>query len=102
MQQSVKIGVAMFVVAMAQTAFAQEKAAIEAGSEVYQTNCSPCHGERLANPGGIPDLKKLGPEERPKFDAVVTDGRGQMPAWEGVLTDEQIGQVWAYIRSKAD
>jgi cytochrome c oxidase cbb3-type subunit 3 len=102
MQQCLKIGIAL-VLATASAAFAQDKAAIEAGTEVYATNCSPCHGERLANSGGVPDLRNLGPDEKPKFDAVVTDGKGgQMPAWDGILTGEQIDQVWAYIRSVAN
>jgi len=25
-----------------------------------------------------------------------------MPAWEGVLSEEEIAQVWAYIRSRAN
>jgi mono/diheme cytochrome c family protein len=32
---------------------------------------------------------------------MVTDGKGQMPPFAGTLTDEEIDQVWAYIRSKA-
>jgi cytochrome c oxidase cbb3-type subunit III len=103
MQQSLRMGVALFVLLAAQTAFAEDKAAIQAGSEVYATNCSPCHGERLANSGGVPDLRNLGQGDKAKFDAVVTDGKGgQMPPWDGILTQEQIGQVWAYIRSVAD
>jgi mono/diheme cytochrome c family protein len=32
----------------------------------------------------------------------VTDGKGQMPAWGGVLDAKEMDQLWAYIRSKAD
>ena len=101
MQQSVRIAAVLFTLT-AQSALAQDRAAIEAGTEIYATNCSPCHGERLANPGGIPDLKQLKAGDRAKFDATVIDGKGQMPPWEGTLNEEEIGQIWAYIRSKAD
>jgi cytochrome c oxidase cbb3-type subunit 3 len=103
MQQNVRMAVIFLALSAVQPAFGQDKADIAAGSEVYATNCSPCHGERLANSGGVPDLRALKPDEKAKFEAIVTDGKGgQMPPWEGVLTPEQINQVWAYIRSVAD
>jgi mono/diheme cytochrome c family protein len=33
---------------------------------------------------------------------MVRNGKGQMPAWEGTISDEEISQVWAYIRSRAE
>jgi mono/diheme cytochrome c family protein len=101
MQQSLRMAAVLFVLT-APSAFAQDPAQSAAGAEVYQTNCSVCHGERLVSPGGIPDLKKLRPEDRERFETTVADGKGQMPAWTGVLSDEEIGQIWAYIRSRAD
>ena len=82
-------------------AVAQDQAEIAAGAEVYQTNCSACHGERLISPGGIPDLRRLGAGDRERFETAVTEGKGQMPAWGGMLSEQQIGQIWAYIRSRA-
>ena len=75
---------------------------IEAGAEVYSAHCAECHGERLMNPGSTFDLRKLGADERPRFDRAVADGKGQMPAWGGVLSADELDQLWAYIRSKAD
>lgn len=92
---------AVLLILTARTAAAQDQAAIAAGAEVYQNTCSACHGERLISPGGIPDLRQLRAEDRAKYDTVVRDGKGQMPAWDGVLSDEEIGQVWSYIRSRA-
>ena len=100
MQQSLRMAAVLFVLA-APKAFAQDQAQSAAGAEVYQTNCSVCHGERLVSPGGIPDLRKLRVEDRDRFETTVADGKGQMPAWTGVLSEEEIGQIWAYIRSKA-
>src|SRR5215203_6724391 len=101
MQQRVSIAIILFLLA-AQNALAQDKAEIAAGAEAYQTNCSACHGERLVSPGGIPDLRKLRAEDRERFDTAVANGKGQMPAWAGVLNEEQFGQIWAYLRSRAD
>jgi mono/diheme cytochrome c family protein len=102
MQQSLKIFAVLFALSPAQSALAQDKADATAGAEVYATNCAQCHGERLANSGGIPDLRRLSPADKEKFETVVNEGKGQMPAWGGILSDEEIGQVWAYIRSRAD
>ena len=71
------------------------------GREVYVEHCAQCHGERLMATGAAPDLKLLGADQRARFDGIVRDGKGQMPAWAGMITDEQIDQVWAYIRSRA-
>jgi mono/diheme cytochrome c family protein len=100
MQQSLRMA-AVLCVLTASSAFAQDEAQSAAGAEVYQTNCSVCHGERLVSPGGIPDLRKLRAEDRGRFETAVADGKGQMPAWTGVLSEEEIGQIWAYIRSRA-
>jgi len=82
-------------------AFAQDKEMIEAGEQVYDQNCAECHGEKLRSSGAIPDLREMPADARVRFDEAVKNGRGQMPAWEGQLTMENIDQIWAYIRSRA-
>ena len=94
---SVLIGAFMIV-----PAIAQDRAKIEAGAEVYETHCATCHGERLRNTGAAFDLLQLKPNERARFDEAVNDGKGQMPSWAGVLSAEEIDQIWVYIRSRAD
>jgi cytochrome c55X len=101
MQQSLKVAAVLLIVT-APGAFAQDQAQSAAGAEAYQTHCSVCHGERLVSPGGIPDLRRLRAEDRARFETTVADGKGQMPPWAGVLSEEEIGQIWAYIRSRAD
>ena len=71
------------------------------GEEVYDEHCASCHGEKLTSTGAIPDLRELGADDRARFDKAVLEGRGQMPAWQGVLTTEEIEGLWAYIRSSA-
>jgi mono/diheme cytochrome c family protein len=88
--------------AVAQVAWAQDRALIEAGAQVYQTHCAQCHGERLVNTGSTFDLRLLRAGERARFDKATKEGKGQMPAWGGVLSAEEFDQLWAYIRSKAD
>jgi len=73
----------------------------EAGEMVYEQNCAECHGEKLRSSGAVPDLRKMPADARAIFDETVKNGRGQMPSWEGQLTDENFDQIWAYIRSRA-
>jgi mono/diheme cytochrome c family protein len=54
------------------------------------------------NTGSTFDLRRLHADERPRFDKATKEGKGQMPAWSGVLSAEEFDQLWAYIRTKAD
>ena len=83
------------------TSSAQDAAKIEAGEDVYNTNCQICHGEQLVNTGQTFDLRRLKDNERPRFENSVRNGKNQMPPWKGKLTDEEIDQLWHYIRANA-
>jgi mono/diheme cytochrome c family protein len=83
------------------TVSAQDAAKIEAGENVYNTNCQICHGEQLVNTGQTFDLRRLKENERARFDNSVRNGKNQMPPWKGKLTDEEIDQLWHYIRANA-
>jgi len=87
---------------LAHIASARAQSAADAGQEVYVEHCAQCHGERLMATGAAPDLKLLRADQRARFDDIVRDGKGQMPAWTGIITNEQIDQIWAYIRSRAE
>ena len=82
-------------------AFAEDTAA-DKGARVYDKYCATCHGDDLQNNSGIAfDLRRLKADEHPRFVNSVLHGKKVMPAWQGVLTSEQIEQLWAYIRSHA-
>jgi len=90
------------LLALAPRAGAQEQALADAGAALYATHCAECHGARLVNTGAAFDLKSLTAGERPRFDASVMSGKGQMPAWKGILSQDDLDKLWAYIRSRAD
>ena len=80
----------------------QDKAKIGAGAETYATYCSTCHGDDLVNTGPTTfDLRKLKATERPRFENSVTNGKKQMPPWKGVLSAQQLDELWSYIRANA-
>lgn len=83
------------------TVSAQDKARIEAGENVYNTNCQVCHGDQLVSTGQTFDLRRLKDADRARFDNSVRNGKNQMPPWKDVLSDQEIDQVWSYIRANA-
>ena len=74
---------------------------IVAGEDVYNTRCAVCHGDDLVNSGQTFDLRRLKADERPRFENSVRNGKNQMPPWRGVLSDDEIDQLWHYIRTHA-
>jgi mono/diheme cytochrome c family protein len=81
-----------------------------AGENLFQTDCTACHGEHghgdgPASPSLNPppaNLVKLSQASADDFlfwkISTGVDGTA-MPAWKGVLTDEQIWQVIAFFRT---
>ena len=55
----------------------------EKGQIVYEANCRTCHGDdRNGQPPAVPSLVNIGSRlDRAKVNAVVTHGKGQMPAF---------------------
>jgi mono/diheme cytochrome c family protein len=82
-------------------ASSDDQAKIDAGENVYNMRCAICHGDDLVNTGQTFDLRRLKADERPRFENSVRNGKNQMPPWKGVLTDENIDQLWHYIRAHA-
>ena len=72
------------------------------GERIYEEHCLSCHGEKLRNPGQSFDLRQLKLSERDRYERSVRNGKGQMPPWAGVLSDEEIEQVWHFIRQYAE
>jgi len=84
--------------------------AATAGAEVYKVNCESCHGPQGHGDGEAGAALDPAPKNLPELAAQVGDdflywriNTGKegtaMVAWKGVLTDEQIWQAVAYIRT---
>ena len=81
-------------------------AAQSAGETLFKTKCAICHGPD--GKGEVPMAKKLGVrnlgsaevqgQSEGQITDIVTKGKNKMPAFDGKLTKEQIGQLVAYIR----
>ena len=84
--------------------------AATAGAEVFKTNCESCHGPQGHGDGPAGVALDPQPKNLAVFVPTVGDdylywrvNAGKegtsMVAWKGVLTDEQIWQVVAFLRT---
>jgi len=93
-------------------AFAPSIASAEgtaAGASVYKAKCVTCHGPDGSGNTAVgkslqtADLRSA--EVQKKSDAELTEsiseGKGNMPAFKGNITDDEIHSVLAYVRTLA-
>ncbi|WP_038053561.1 cytochrome c [Thioalkalivibrio sp. ALJ1] len=86
---------------------AADEASIRMGRDAYKAQCLVCHGEAGAGDG--PQARAL--ESRPadlrehagghtagEYHWMIREGSGEMPAFAGVLDDDEIWHVVNYIR----
>ncbi len=65
------------------------------GEYIFQLNCQICHGQNENN-----TLPLDGSIEKMEYANILLNGRGQMPQFRDVLTNQQIVDVIEYIRDK--
>jgi mono/diheme cytochrome c family protein len=70
---------------------------VRLGAEIYERNCSPCHGPRMQDPEGAFDLRTFPPDQRTRFIDSVARGKNSMPPWGGLLKPEEIEALWAHV-----
>jgi mono/diheme cytochrome c family protein len=82
---------------------------LAAGEQLFSDNCVLCHGDKGMGDGPGAKTIKVKPANftDPKVQASETDGalfwkmgngRGPMPAWKDILTDEERWKLVNYIR----
>jgi len=72
------------------------------GAKSYQSNCINCHGANGA--GEIPNAPDFSRGERllqpdNVLMETIKSGKGMMPAYRGMFTDDEILDLIAYIRT---
>jgi cytochrome c55X len=74
---------------------------VDQGHDTYQDLCSTCHGRDMVNSGALSfDLRKFPKDDFARFRTSVLNGKGTaMPAWAGKVSDEDVTNLWAYVRS---
>ncbi len=82
------------------------------GAAIYAEKCTVCHGPKGKGDG--PGGAALNPKPRDHTDGkymnsrtneqlleVIHNGKGNMPAWKGVLTEDQMKAVLKHVRTLA-
>lgn len=79
----------------------------DAGGDTFKAKCAACHGATGAGDTtmgknlklrdmGSADVQKQTDDE---LTTIISKGKAKMPAYEGKLTKEQVGEVVKFIRS---
>lgn len=79
----------------------------DAGGDTFKAKCAACHGATGAGDTtmgknlklrdmGSADVQKQSDDE---LTTIIGKGKGKMPAYDGKLTKEQIGDVVKFIRT---
>jgi len=80
------------------------------GAKVFKTNCETCHGPQGHGDGPIAEALDPKPKNLAELQTVAADdyllwriseGRSgtSMPPWKNILTEEQVWQVIAFVRT---
>lgn len=78
-----------------------ETALFALGRAQYARTCAQCHGFNMVNVGGVAyDLRKFPLDDETRFRHSVHEGKGNMPAFGGSLTDEKINLIWVYVKNR--
>lgn len=86
-----------------------DQAAIQVGNSAYTQNCARCHGLEAVSGGVAPDLRKLDidPDTDEYFRESVRRGKVRngvtyMPPFEGILSQEAIWSIKAYLETRRE
>lgn len=90
-----------------------DRSALGEGEALYQANCSSCHGPSGRGDGPVAGGLNPAPKDLASTQASVSDAylfwrikegglmepfNSMMPAWKGLLEDDQIWQIILYLR----
>lgn len=97
-----RTGIACAALVAAFAAAPAGAANIARGGQLYATHCAMCHGAN-GNPvmPGAPDFRRMQSLMRPDMQLLTTirSGKGGMPGFFGILRDQEILDVVAYLRT---
>lgn len=84
-------------------AIADDHEALEIGQRLFSTYCTTCHGSDAGGARGFPNLRDddwLYGGDPATIKTTILNGRaGMMPAWKGLIKDDDINNVADYVIS---
>ncbi len=93
-----RVALFSFILALALPQFA----VAQSGADTFKAKCAMCHGAdgskttMGSKPLNGPDVQKMSAAD---IATVIGSGKGKMPAYKGKLTDAQINDVAAYVKT---
>ena len=76
-----------------------DEAVIIDAAAIYSARCSSCHGTEREGGGGPPLLPTNLTKDPSAYAETITNGSGQMPAWDGRLSADEINALVEFIMS---
>ncbi|WP_029001512.1 c-type cytochrome [Azohydromonas australica] len=76
---------------------------LKTGEQVFQAQCSACHGTGAAGAPKFGDAAAWGPRIKNGYEALLTSalkGKGAMPPQGGALSDVEVGRAVVYMANK--
>lgn len=84
-------------------AIAEREGDEAAGAEMFAERCTGCHGPTGEGSGFAPSLFERVPlRDDASILRTLVQGRGRMPAWGETLNDQEIADIFAYLRGNFD
>ena len=76
---------------------------VNGGRTLYTAYCAVCHGGAAVSGGVIADLRHLNQNKHAAFVGIVQNGLTSkgMPSFAGVLKDDEIKAIQAYVVQRA-
>jgi cytochrome c oxidase cbb3-type subunit 3 len=72
---------------------------VDRGQKLFAENCMPCHGPTAVGGMGPKLAKNPILIDESRFWGTVQQGRGAMPAWNGMLTVQDIADIKAWLKT---
>lgn len=79
----------------------KNEVSVDEGLKVYENNCLSCHGAEGSGGHNGPNLQDINMDKE-QIIKQIKNGSGNMPGFEGTLTEEEIKAVTEYIRSLSE
>jgi cytochrome c oxidase cbb3-type subunit 3 len=70
------------------------------GAGLFARNCQACHGEGAVGGAGPKLARNSILEDEGAFYETVLHGRGPMPAWDSVLSHQEIADIHAWLTTR--
>jgi cytochrome c6 len=69
------------------------------GKTLYENNCQVCHGPNGKTGTANKDIVHEAKDETTEAISTILDGDGTMPSWRAQLTNQQVADIIAYLKT---